>query len=509
MKTHVLFSADHLSKSFAVKVLSNINFDLTAGEIHGLVGANGAGKSTFCNIIAGLTIADSGCMTLDGKTYQPRKRTQSIQAGVQMVHQELSLIHHLTVAENLFLNKLPTRCGVIQHRQLLKQAAMLLNRIGLPQIDPDCAVASLGAGQQQLVEIAMALSRQCKILILDEPTSSLNSIETQQLFEWLRELKDQGIGIIFISHRLDELSLITDRISILRDGELVYTGSTDKITPSQILDQIACKNRKTQTETAFKSYCKPELALRVKNLKVNDQLQDISFHLRRGERLGVAGLMGSGRTELLNAIYGEVSSKRGSIQVLGDTMDKPFQRPHLAAQNGLGMLPEDRKESGVLLDLNLTQNLTISSLKKKFSRFGITQEAKERRVSDDLLSELGVSYQDQSQYLHTLSGGNQQKIAFGKWLITHTQTLLLDEPTRGIDAAARLSLYTLMERFVSRGKSIIMVSSDLDELMQTCDRIIVLAGGQLSQTFDRATWKSEEIIKACFANSKTEEDPCN
>lgn len=503
-----LLKIHEISKSYATKVLKRVTLDIHHGEIHGIIGANGAGKSTLCNIIAGVTQSDAGEMHLNGQPYDPKTRRDSLNCGVQMVHQELSLISNLTVAENLFFTNLPTRAGLIDQEELHARATLLLDRLGLSAINPETIVGSLGAGQQQLVEIAIALSKSCTLLILDEPTSSLSTQETNQLFEWLQQIRSEGIGVIFISHRIPELKKITDRLTILSDGECIYSDTTDKIVHQQILDLIAGTAETTQPKEPFVSYATDEPALSVKNLSLLPNKAPISFFINRGERVGLTGLVGSGRTELLSAIYGVSDTSRGTLQINNGAEREVFRGAHQAARAGLGMLPEDRKKSGVMLNLDIKSNLTITSLRDQFSRAGFISEKNEFAAAIKAIRRLKVKCDHVSQKVRTLSGGNQQKIAIGKWLITDSNILLLDEPTRGIDAAARLAIHQLIAEAASTGKSIIMASNDLEELMHNCDRIIVLAGGEISKIFVRASWSYEEIIKSCFSPREIENHSC-
>lgn len=503
-----LLKIHNISKSYGTRVLSDVSLTINRGEIHGIIGANGAGKSTLCNVIAGVTLPDAGEMLLEGEVYRPKTRKESLACGVRMVHQELSLISNLTVAENLFFTDLPTRTGVLDHKELQARATALLERLGLTAINPTALVGSLGAGQQQLVEIAVALSKSCKILILDEPTSSLSARETNQLFEWLRRISNEGIGVVFISHRIPELTTVTDRLTILSDGQCIYTDETEKVSHQKILDLIAGTETTTQPHQSFESYSTDKPALTVKNLKLQPNGSPISFSVNAGERVGLTGLVGSGRTELLNAIYGVSSTSSGIIQLHDGPDREVFRGSHHAARAGIGLLPEDRKKSGVLLNLDITLNITISSLREKFSRFGFIAQKHQRIAARKSTEQLQIKCNQISQTVRTLSGGNQQKIAIGKWLLTDANILLLDEPTRGIDAAARQSIHALIADAASKGKSIIMASNDIDELMSHCDRIIVLAAGAISNTFFRSTWGSEEIIKSCFAQRGNENQSC-
>jgi ribose transport system ATP-binding protein len=496
----IILSVNDVSKNFAVRVLDKIQFDLRLGEIHGLIGANGAGKSTLCKIISGLLLPDSGEMKLNGVLYRPKNRNDSEQSGIQIVHQELSLVDTLTVSENLFLNRLPTRFGCLNKTSLYRKTKSILNKFGLKDINPDSLVGSLGIGQKQLVQIAVSLSRDCKVLILDEPTSSLNQRETEQLFCWLQSLKLQGIGIIFISHRIPDIKTLTDRVTVLRDGQSITACDTKDVCSKSILSYVAGESTARVTKKPFQSYCSHEPGIRLSHLEVQNGIQDISFTAYRGERVGITGLVGSGRTQLLHAIFGSTKTKRGSIQIGASEPTTCFTHPKDALRSGIGMVTEDRKQTGLMMSLDVKTNLTFASLKSRFSSNGLIHETEEQKESSKLRKDTHLKCNNLQQPVKTLSGGNQQKIALGKWLACDVKILLLDEPTRGIDAVARQNIYTKMEDLAKQKKTIVMVSSDLDELLDNCDRILVISQGRLTASFTRPDWSSDRITSACFTD---------
>lgn len=499
-----LLQIEDLTKCYGnVTVLRDVTLDVRAGEIHALLGANGAGKSTLCKIISGLVRKSAGTMTFAGSNYEPPNKQHAEQRGVEIVHQELNLISTLSVAENLFLTRLPSTAGVIHSRRLHHQARKLLDRFGMSSTPTHTLVSELGIGRQQMVEIAGALGRQCKLLILDEPTAALSSTESLQLFKHLHTLRDEGVAIIYVSHRLDEVAQICDRITVLRDGALVATKQTDSLTTDDMIDLMSGQIG-TSARAVHISHVTDKVALRVEALECGP-VNDVSFTLRRGERLGITGLVGSGRTELLRAIFGADVAQSGFISIGENGKSQLFTRPEQAVAAGLAMVTEDRKENGLLLSQSVRVNTTLSSLKSRFSRGGLLRLAEEESVAEAMRNSLETHCQSIQQLVGTLSGGNQQKVAVAKWLVRDAEIFLFDEPTRGIDVAARRRIYRLFESLASEGKAMVIVSSDLDELFETCDRIAVMSNGRLVKVIDRdpaspdSTWDYDTIMQASFS----------
>ena len=490
-----------LSKRYAVTVLDRVQLQVRAGEIHALLGANGAGKSTLCKIVAGLIPATSGSMLLGGKPFSPTTKQHAESAGVQIVQQELELIPTLTVAENLYFGRMPASLGVVRRRELNQRARAALDRFGLTEISTEQKVESLGVGRQQMVEIAKALDRDCRLLILDEPTAALSSAETQTLFKWLRRLREAGVGLIYISHRLEEVAGIADRLTVLRDGRCVCTRETSDVTTDEMVELMSGDSDAIDAEKEqHNSFAIDEFAMRVDSMS-NDAIHDVSLNLRRGERLGIAGLVGSGRTELLRAIFGADPCHRGYVQ-LGDSETKlRFLHPSEAVAAGVAMVTEDRKRNGLLLSQSIRTNTTLNSLRQQFARWGILRGVKEASVARAMCDTMETRCTNIEQTVETLSGGNQQKVAVSKWLVRDADVFLFDEPTRGIDVAARRRIYAVLESLAKAGKGIVIVSSDLEELYEICDRISVMAGGILVQTFARGEWSEEAIMHAAFSNS--------
>ncbi len=484
------------TKDYAVRVLDDVDFELRAGEIHALVGSNGAGKSTLCNIISGLIPATAGSMTLDGKIYSPGNKQAAESRGVQTVQQELNLIPTLTVAENIMFGRMPNRGGVIRRQQLKQRARIALDRFGLADVDVDTITAALGVGKQQMVEIASALDRDCRVLILDEPTAALSAGETDRLFHCLDQLRKRGVGIIYVSHRLDEVSRMADRITTLRDGRRVATHQASELSTDQMVQWMSGEIAITASRSHH-DLSTEKIRLRVSNLTREDVLDHVSFELREGERLGIAGLVGSGRTELLRAILGADVADGGSVSVNGGR-PRRFRHPRQAVRSGIAMVTEDRKQNGLLLPESIRTNLTLCQM-SRFATAGLIWSAQERRVADQMRDEMEIRCTHTDQVVATLSGGNQQKVAVGKWLVRDSDIYLFDEPTRGIDVVARARIYRLFDTLAKQGKSIVIVSSDVDELLETCDRVMVMSAGRVVDSFDRGNWSREAILQASFA----------
>lgn len=491
-----------ISKDYSVRVLDQVDFELKAGEIHALLGANGAGKSTMCKIIAGLLSSSEGSMQLDGKEYSPANKQQAESQGIQIVQQELNLISTLSVAENIMLNRLPTRFGVINQKKMHITAREALDRFGLKEIATDLPVSSLGIGQQQMVEIASVLDRQCSVLILDEPTAALSAGETKRLFESLLELKSQGVGIIYISHRLDEVSEISDRLTVLRDGKFVGTHRTSELNADQMVELMsgegAIARTKRDREKA-KSFSEQPVKIRIDSLTRKPIVQEVSFSVHAGERFGIAGLVGSGRTELLRLIFSADIAESGSIFLEDSTLPIRFSHPQDAVRNGIAMVTEDRKENGLLLSQSIRANTTLTNMKRVRGICGVIKGKLENQLAETKRQEMDTRCTSLEQTVGTLSGGNQQKVAVAKWLLTDAEVYLFDEPTRGIDVAARRKIHKLFDNLSKQNKAIIIVSSDLEELLETCDKIGVMSAGKMVATFTSDQFNSDEIMKAAFS----------
>ncbi len=493
----VLLQTRGLAKAYAGPVLSDVNFELRPGEVHALVGENGAGKSTLCNIIAGLRQPDAGEMILQEKPYHPSDKKAAELQGVRIVLQELSLIDNLTVAENLFLDHLPNRMGWINGGRLAKAARTALDKVGLTELDHNTPVRQLGIGQKQLVEIAAGLSQECRVLILDEPTAALTSGDAKRLFIQVRKLQDAGVGIIFISHHLEEVQEISDRVSVLRDGRMVAVKERGTYALNDIIRFMVGRDLGEAIERP--STASPDrVALRVEGLKAPPVVREVSFEVHAGEILGFAGLMGSGRTETMRAIFGADSRAAGQLFLDGKAIQ--IDKPADAVKSGIGFLTEDRKAQGLLLPKPLRMNISLARMGDEIAAFGSwIRKSVEETVAERWIERLRVRCSSAEQPAVNLSGGNQQKVVLARWLYRDCSVLICDEPTRGIDVGAKFEIYRLLGSLAATGKAIIVVSSDLHELLALCDRIAVMSAGKLAATFARGEWTEDRIMTAAFS----------
>ncbi|WP_137939239.1 sugar ABC transporter ATP-binding protein [Chitinivorax sp. B] len=491
-----LLSVAGVAKHYATPVLSDIDLVLHAGEVLALTGENGAGKSTLSKIICGLVPATKGTLTLSGQPFQPASRSQAEKLGVRMVMQELSLIPTLSVAENLLLDKLPHRFGMIDRRQLHEQAAKQMAAIGLDMIDPSTLVGSLGIGHQQMVEIARNLVGDCKLLILDEPTAMLTDREIAHLFEQIAKLKAQGVGIIYISHRLDELQRIADRVAVLRDGRLVDVRPMAGVSQDELVQRMV--GHAVDEGASRPRRQAGAVRLTARKLRRGQLVQDVDLELRAGEIMGLAGLVGAGRTELLRLMFGADRKESGDVFLDQTSTPACIDSPMAAIRHGIGLVTEDRKAQGLLLNQPIRVNTTLANL-APVNRRGWLNHAAELDISRHLAEVLHVKCNSVDQAVGELSGGNQQKVIFARWLHRDCNVLLLDEPTRGVDIGARADLYQELDRLTAAGKALLMVSSDLRELMTVCDRIGVMSAGKLVAVFERGHWTEQALLEACFS----------
>ncbi|WP_437222332.1 sugar ABC transporter ATP-binding protein [Planctomicrobium sp. SH661] len=504
-----LLEVHGVSKTYGdARVLNDCAFEVRSGEIHALVGGNGAGKSTLVRTIAGLVLPTSGKMTFRGEDYAPRNKREAEQSGIEIVQQEFNLIPTLSVAENLLLTRLPSKGGLINYPELHSLARIALDRLGLKTIRTDALVETLGVGQQQMIEIAASLDRQCQLLILDEPTAALSAAESEALFEWLDRLRSQSVGIVYISHRLDEVSRLSDRITVLKDGCTVGTYQTSTLNTDQMVGlMVGDVSREQHVVKAVDRFVPTKRtlnhdatswAMKVDNLS-GGPVKDVSFQVRKGERLGISGLIGSGRTELLRLIFGADIATSGTVQFPDELDAFRFRHPSEAVAAGLAMVTEDRKSNGLLLSQSIRVNRTLAVVKKCFSRLGLIRAREEIDSTERNREELGIRCTSIEQPVGTLSGGNQQKVVISRWLATNAKVFLFDEPTRGIDVPARRRIYQLMKSLADEGKGIVIVSSDLEELFETCDRIAVMSNGRLVETFSRPDFSHGQMMRAAFS----------
>lgn len=495
----VLLSLQDIGKDYAAPVLDGVSLALRAGEVLALTGENGAGKSTLSKIVCGLVAPTRGRMTLAGAPFAPGSRREAERQGVRMVMQELGLVSTLSVAENLLLDRLPQRAGWLRRGELHALATRQLEKIGMQHIDPATPVARLGIGQQQMVEIARNLQDHTRVLVLDEPTAMLTPRETAHLFEQIALLKARGVGIVYVSHRLEELQRIADRVAVLRDGRLVDVRAMAGVTESELVERMVGRAVHEHEGRPRRRAGAP--VLRARGLGRGQAVRDVDLSLHAGEVMGLAGLVGSGRTELVRLLFGADAADRGEIS-LSDGPARRFQSPMQAIRAGIGLVTEDRKSQGLLLPQSIRVNATLSDL-GAVSRAGWLQGGRERSIARRLVHTLRIRSRSEEQPVATLSGGNQQKVVFARWLHRECEVLLLDEPTRGVDVGARADLYAELDRMAEAGKALLMVSSDLRELMAMCDRIGVMRAGRLVATFERGAWSEQSLLAAAFGDPKT------
>lgn len=490
-----------VSKVFpGVQALSDVSFTIEQGEIHALVGENGAGKSTLMKILSGVYTDYTGDLSLDGNPLSLHSPKDAQKHGIATIHQELNLIPELSIAENIFLGReLRTAIGTLDTRRMVQQSTTLLQRLDV-RIDPRRHISSLRVGEQQLVEVAKALSLDARLLILDEPTSALSQGEIARLFSVIRTLKQHGVTMIYISHKFDEVFTLADTITVLRDGHHIITVPAKEATQSELIRLMVGRELNDMFPKGTSSIGGD--ILRVEHLSFQPpatsllrSLHDISFTLRAGEILGVAGLMGSGRTELLETLFGVHPRRqcRGDVLLTGEA--KSLRSPRDAIEQGFAFVTEDRKTQSLVLMLPVGQNITMASL-RAFCRWGFIQRGKERAAIQNEIQQLQIRTPNAQVAVETLSGGNQQKVALAKCLLTKPRVLLLDEPTRGIDVGAKAEIYTLIGQLASQGTAVLMASSEMPELLAMCDRIMVLREGELAATLDGPTTNQVEIMAA-------------
>jgi D-xylose transport system ATP-binding protein len=483
-----------------VRALDGVSFDVSAGEIHALVGENGAGKSTLMKVLSGVYPYPEyeGEIRFDSQLRRFRSVQEATAAGIAVVYQELSLVPEMTVGENIFLGQEPRRMGAIHWNTLYLRAAALLRELKL-DIDPRTKVLELGMGKQQLVEIAKALSHDARLLVLDEPTAALTESESETLFRILETLRARGIAIIYISHRLEEVFRLSQRVTVLRDGRTIATRSTGDVNEPQIIAMMVGREVSQLFPASTRS--PGEIVFEARNITVKDPnisgkylLQNVSFNVRRGEVLGIAGLMGAGRTELLETLFGSRGGRTsGEIRVGGSEVE--INSPADAIANGIGFVTEDRKRSGLVLDQTILRNMTLAALPRLSGRV-VTHEEREAASGSPLFQSLRVKADSLFTIAGTLSGGNQQKVVLGKWLMTNPRVLFLDEPTRGIDVGTKQEIYAEIDKLARNGLAVVMVSSELPEVLGLSDRIVVLHEGRVTGEFSRAN-ATPEALMAC------------
>ena len=487
---HPLLEARDLVKSFpGVRALKGVSLTLRRGEVLAVIGENGAGKSTLMKILAGVQRADAGAILIDGEAASIGSVHDALSRGIALIHQELNLADNLDVAANIFLGREKLRLGLIDKARQRREALPLLAAVGL-DTDPAVLVSSLSIGQQQLVEIAKALSVEARVLIMDEPTSSLSSRESENLFKVIRDLRARGVSIVYISHRLGEVRALADRVTVLRDGANAGELGRDEITHDAMVKLMV--GRDLSQFYPHEVHEPGAAVLEVEDLQTPaNPAQRLSFNVRAGEIVGVAGLIGAGRTEMLATLFGVTPAIGGSIRVAGETVVPGSPLEAIAA--GLALVPEDRKKQGVVLEMAVRDNLSLASLRRD-QRHGMIDRRRAAELSGEMIAALKIKTPDSRQPVQFLSGGNQQKVVLGKWLALRPRVLLLDEPTRGIDIGAKQEIYKLMEELAGQGVAILFVSSEMEEILGMSDRVLVMHEGRLAGEIARCELTEESVM---------------
>ncbi len=489
----VILKAKDVDKSFpGVHALKKVDFELRRGEVHALLGENGAGKSTLMKIITGIYTKDSGSIIYEGQEVNFTGPKDAQEAGISIVHQELNLINHLTVAQNIFIGREMMMGKMIDDKKMIEEAAKLFELLNI-DIDPSETMGSLTVGKQQMCEIAKAISKEAKIIIFDEPTAALTDAEIDKLFMIIRNLRAKNMGIIYITHRMDEIKVITDRLTVMRDGEYIGTLISNQCTKQDIINMMV--GRVIYEEPKQKSSVLPTapVVLEVKNLCAGKMVKDVSFKVRKGEILGFAGLMGAGRTETTRAIFGADRLDSGEIYINGKKVT--IKSPMDAVKYGIGYLSEDRKRYGIILDKTIAENTTMAAL-ENFTKGFFIDKKKEAKTTKKYVEELKTKTPGIDAYVKNLSGGNQQKVVIAKWLVRNCDILIFDEPTKGIDVGAKSEIYHLMNELAASGKAIIMISSELPEILRMSDRIVVMSEGRKTAEIPIEDATQEVIMNA-------------
>ena len=484
----------HIRKTFpGVVALDDVDFDLRRGEVHILLGENGAGKSTLMKILSGAYQKSAGQIVFDGQDVEIRNPKHAQTLGISTIYQEFNLIPHLSAGENIFLGREPRWFGLIDQSAIFQEATRALNGLGL-NLDPHKLIKELKVAEQQMIEVAKALSLDARILIMDEPTAALTEHEIKELFANIRSLRDKGVSIVYISHRMEELFEIGDRVTVLRDGRTVGTYDVRETSKAELI-RLMVNRELTELFPKERAELGPEV-LRVEGLNTHAGLKDISFSLRKGEVLGIAGLLGAGRTELARAIFGLDKIASGTISING--LPQRIGSPRAAINSGIGFLTEDRKSQGLVLPLSVKENLCLASV-DKFSRWGLMNAQEEQQAADRYVKDLRIKTPSLDQKVVYLSGGNQQKVVLSKWLCCKSEIFIFDEPTRGVDVGAKAEIYQLMNKLTASGVAIIMISSEMLEVLGMSDRILVMRGGRITGEFSAEEATSERILQCALA----------
>ncbi len=489
--TDYIIEAREITKRYpGVTALDRVDFQLKRGSVHALMGENGAGKSTLMKIFMGLQIPDSGSLVFGGSNVRFASVHEALKAGISMIHQELQPFPNLSVAENIFIGKEPvaTIKGWIDKRKMNRNAEILLESLG-SSINVKTRMGLLNVAEMQMIEIAKAISNQSRVIIMDEPTSAITDKEAAVLFKLIRELKAKGIAIIYISHKMDEIMDIADEITIMRDGKYIGTYDKKEMNKNKLISLIVGRDINT-------IFNKPDIAFGEEIFSVNNlngkKFRDIKFTLRRGEIIGIAGLMGAGRTEMMNAIFGIDNKYKGEVYIKGRR--SAIRSPHQAIRNGIGMVSEDRKSTGLVLDLPVKENITLSSL-QSMKRGPLIDARKEKKIAEEQVSNFKIRISSLKQNVNLLSGGNQQKVVLAKVLLNNPDIVILDEPTKGIDIGAKAEIYKMIFQLAVDGKGVLVISSELSEILGLSDRILVVCNGRITKELNSAEASQELIMK--------------
>ncbi|MEG1550645.1 MAG: ATP-binding cassette domain-containing protein [Oscillospiraceae bacterium] len=496
-----------IKKFPGVTALKDISFDIKAGEVHVLLGENGAGKSTLMKILSGVYQPTEGTIIVNGKEFSKLTPKDSTENGISVIYQELSVINELSIQENLFVGKLPMKkigpIKVVDYAEINRQAIDLMKKVGLKR-DPKTLVEDISISEKQQVEIAKALAANSQVLVMDEPTASLTSEEINHLFKIVKQLKDEGKGIVFISHKLGEIIEIGDRVSVLKDGVYVGTKDVKDVTADDLVTMMVGRQiQKTyQNDNAPETFEREEVIFEVKNLSRRDKkVKDVSFKLHKGEILGFSGLVGSGRSEMMNSIFGAEPKMEGQIFIKGKEVK--IKSPYNAIKHGLAMVTENRRETGFFQNFDIKQNISILPFIKKskvMGTSGLVNGKFEKKCAKEQKEKLNIKCSDINQNITELSGGNQQKVILGKWMAAGSEIIIFDEPTKGIDIGSKSEIYSLMRKLANEGKGVLVVSSELPELLAVCDTIAVFREGKVVKTFAHSDATEEKIIMASTAD---------
>ncbi|MCP1101896.1 ribose transport system ATP-binding protein [Aequitasia blattaphilus] len=489
----VILTMKGIDKSFpGVHALDHVELEVKKGEVHALMGENGAGKSTLMKVLTGIYKKDEGTITYEGKEVEFTNPKEAQEAGVMIVHQELNMLSHLTVAQNIFIGREKMSGKIINDSQMNKAARELFDKLNI-DIDPTEQMGNLTVGKQQMCEIAKAISHESKVIVFDEPTAALTESEIEELFKIIRDLREKQLGIVYISHRMDEIKVITNRVTVMRDGGYVGTIDTETSTKEDIINMMVGRVIYEDPKTASNVPSGAPVVLEVKDLNAGKMVKNVSFKLHKGEILGFSGLMGAGRTETARAIFGADPIDSGEIFINGKKVN--IKSPSDAVQNGIGYLSEDRKRFGIAVEKTVAENSTMASL-DHFMKGIFIDKKKEADVAKKYVEQLKTKTPSVEQLVVNLSGGNQQKVVIAKWLVRDCEILIFDEPTRGIDVGAKSEIYHLMNELVKMGKSIIMISSEMTEILRMSDRVVVMCEGRKTGEMSIEEASQETIMHA-------------